>query len=53
MNTTEPIIEVQDLTYTYGRAEAVHGLNLKVQAGAAMAYLAAMEPVKTTPSNAC
>jgi ABC-2 type transport system ATP-binding protein len=33
MNTNEPIIEVQDLTYTYGRAEAIHGLNLKVQAG--------------------
>src|SRR5262245_46906514 len=33
MNTPEPSIQVQDLTYNYGKAEAVHGLNLTVQAG--------------------
>lgn len=33
MNSSEPIIQVKNLTYNYGRAEAVHGLNLTVQAG--------------------
>src|SRR6266404_2000558 len=33
MNTSNPIIEIKDLTYNYGRAEAVHDLNLTVQAG--------------------
>src|SRR5262245_19122673 len=33
MNTPEPSIQVQDLTYNYGKAEAVHGLNLTVQPG--------------------
>ena len=33
MSDTTPVIEIKDLVYTYGRAEAVHGLNLTVQAG--------------------
>jgi len=33
MSNPTPVIEIKDLTYTYGRAEAVHGLNLTVQAG--------------------
>src|SRR5438105_9556018 len=33
MNTSNPVIEVKGLTYNYGRAEAVHDLNLTVVAG--------------------
>jgi len=34
MSSSEPVVNVENLTYTYGRgAEAVHGLNLKVQPG--------------------
>jgi ABC-2 type transport system ATP-binding protein len=34
MSSVEPVVDVENLTYTYGRgAEAVHGLNLKVQPG--------------------
>jgi ABC-2 type transport system ATP-binding protein len=33
MNEAVPAIEIDGLTYAYGRAEAVHGLNLAVQPG--------------------
>ena len=33
MNAPTPVIEIRDLAYAYGRAEAVHGLNLTVQRG--------------------
>jgi ABC-2 type transport system ATP-binding protein len=33
MNPSTPAIEIRDLVYAYGRAEAVHGLNLTVPAG--------------------
>jgi ABC-2 type transport system ATP-binding protein len=33
MNEPTPAIEIKDLVYAYGRAEAVHGLNLTVPAG--------------------
>jgi ABC-2 type transport system ATP-binding protein len=33
MNDPDPVIEIKDLTYTYGRAEAVHNFNLTVRAG--------------------
>ena len=33
MSDPSPIIEIRDLVYAYGRAEAVHGLNLKVAPG--------------------
>jgi len=33
MSATTPAIEIMDLSYTYGRTEAVHNLNLTVQAG--------------------
>src|SRR2546426_4132100 len=33
MSDPTPIIEIKDLTYTYGRAEAVHDFNLTVRPG--------------------
>ena len=34
MSASEPVVNIENLTYTYGRgAEAVRGLNLKVQPG--------------------
>src|SRR5215831_17999386 len=33
MNQPEPVIEIKDLVYTYGKGDAVHGLNLQVGAG--------------------
>lgn len=33
MSDPSPIIEIRDLVYSYGRAEAVHGLNLTVSPG--------------------
>ena len=33
MNTDPPAIEIKDLIYRYGRAEAVHGFNLTVPRG--------------------
>src|SRR6516225_4728907 len=33
MNPSTPAIEIKTLSYAYGRAEAVHGLNLAVQPG--------------------
>src|SRR5271163_1168389 len=33
MTSPVPAIQIEDLTYAYGRAEAVHGLNLTVQPG--------------------
>lgn len=33
MSESAPAIEIKDLVYAYGRAEAVHGLNLTVPAG--------------------
>src|SRR5437764_8524761 len=33
MNTSTPAIRIEHLTYAYGRAEAVHDLNLTVQPG--------------------
>src|ERR1043166_9341269 len=33
MNEPTPTIEIAGLSYAYGKAEAVHGLNLKVQPG--------------------
>jgi ABC-type multidrug transport system ATPase subunit len=33
MSEPSPVIEINDLAYAYGRAEAVHNLNLKVRAG--------------------
>src|SRR3954463_3619893 len=33
MNASTPVIQIENLTYAYGRAEAVHGLNLTVQPG--------------------
>src|SRR5438270_956247 len=33
MNESTPIIEIKDLTYTYGREEAVHDFNLTVRPG--------------------
>ena len=33
MNNPERAIEIENLTYTYGKSEAVHGLNLSVSAG--------------------
>jgi len=33
MNTSNPVIEINGLTYNYGKAEAVHDLNITVRAG--------------------
>src|ERR1700687_5607045 len=33
MNSPAPAIQIENLTFAYGRAEAVHGLNLTVQPG--------------------
>src|SRR5438477_5094272 len=33
MSEPNPVIEIKDLTYTYGRAEAVHDFNLRVRPG--------------------
>jgi len=33
MPASTPVIEIENLTYAYGRAEAIHDLNLTVQAG--------------------
>lgn len=33
MNESTPAIEIKDLVYAYGKAEAVHGLNLSVMPG--------------------
>jgi ABC-2 type transport system ATP-binding protein len=33
MSETTPAIEIKDLCYTYGRAEAVHNLNLTIEEG--------------------
>src|SRR3954470_18771203 len=33
MNTSAPVIQIENLTYAYGRAEAVHDFNLTVQPG--------------------
>jgi ABC-2 type transport system ATP-binding protein len=33
MNQPEPVIEIKDLVYTYGKGDAVHGFNLQVQPG--------------------
>src|SRR5882724_11873961 len=33
MSDSTPVIEIKDLVYTYGRAEAVHDFNLTVQPG--------------------
>src|SRR6267378_534355 len=33
MSSPTPAIQIENLTYAYGRAEAVHGLNLTVQPG--------------------
>src|SRR5437773_4908925 len=33
MSSRIPAIEIDNLTYAYGRAEAVHGLSLKVEPG--------------------
>jgi len=33
MNSSTPAIEIENLAYAYGHSEAVHDLNLKVQAG--------------------
>ena len=33
MNSASPVIHIENLTYAYGHAEAVRGLNLTVQAG--------------------
>src|SRR5258706_2494007 len=33
MNEPKPVIEIKNLTYTYGRAEAVHDFDLTVQPG--------------------
>jgi ABC-2 type transport system ATP-binding protein len=33
MSEPTPVVEIKDLLYTYGHAEAVHGLNLTVKAG--------------------
>jgi ABC-2 type transport system ATP-binding protein len=33
MNSCTPVIEIKDLVYTYGRSEAVQGLNLTVPTG--------------------
>jgi ABC-2 type transport system ATP-binding protein len=33
MTSPTPAIQIEDLTYAYGRAEAVHGLNLTVEPG--------------------
>jgi ABC-type multidrug transport system ATPase subunit len=33
MNSPSPVIEIQNLAYSYGRAEAVQDLSLQVQPG--------------------
>src|SRR5947209_6148100 len=33
MNSPTPVIQIENLAYAYGRAEAVHDLSLKVEAG--------------------
>jgi ABC-2 type transport system ATP-binding protein len=33
MSENSPVIEIKDLVYAYGRADAVHGLNLTVTPG--------------------
>ena len=33
MNTPTPVIQIENLAYAYGRAEAVHDLSLQVQPG--------------------
>ena len=33
MNSMTPAVEIQHLSYTYGRSEAVHDLTLTVQRG--------------------
>ena len=36
MNSPTPAIQIENLTYAYGRAEAVHDLSLTVQPAAVM-----------------
>ena len=33
MKTNEPVIEIKDLVRRYGKTDAVHGLNLRVERG--------------------
>lgn len=48
MNTELPAIEIRDLIYRYGRAEAVHGLNLTVPRGKCCALFGRNGAGKTT-----
>lgn len=48
MNTDQPAIEIKDLVYRYGRAEAVHGLNLTVPRGGCYALFGRNGAGKTT-----
>jgi ABC-2 type transport system ATP-binding protein len=48
MNTESPAIEIKDLVYRYGRAEAVHGFNLTVPRGKCYALFGRNGAGKTT-----
>lgn len=48
MNTNSPAIEIKDLVYRYGRAEAVHGFSLTVPRGGCYALLGRNGAGKTT-----
>ncbi len=48
MNTDSPAIEIKDLVYRYGRAEAVHGFNLTVPRGKCYALFGRNGAGKTT-----
>src|SRR5438477_4729054 len=48
MSEPNPVIEIKDLTYTYGRAEAVHDFNLRVRPGCCYGLLGRNGAGKTT-----
>ncbi len=48
MNTDSPAIEIKDLVYRYGRAEAAHGFNLTVPRGKCYALFGRNGAGKTT-----
>ena len=48
MNTPTPVIQIENLAYAYGRAEAVHDLSLQVQPGRCYALFGRNGAGKTT-----
>ena len=49
MNSPTPPIQIENLTYAYGRAEAVHDLSLTVSPAAVTDSSAAMAPARQPP----